>query len=241
MAISVVILCGGKGTRSYPYTDLFPKPLMPIGGRPIIVYLMETYAAQGFHEFVLAAGHKKEVLADYFEGRFPKWKVRIVDTGDSSETGERIRRCSPYLGERFMATYGDGLGDVDLAELLQSHVDSGALATLTTVPLRSQYGVVRIDGCGRVSRFDEKPTIRDHWINGGFFVFEKAVFNSWHGCSLESEVLTNLANRGQLNAYRHEGFWKSMDTSKDQQELEALLSKGAAPWAILPAQTAVAS
>ena len=241
MAVSVVILCGGKGTRSYPYTDQFPKPLMPIGGRPIIVYLMETYAVQGFTDFVLAAGHKKDVLADYFEGRFANWNVQIVDTGDSSDTGERIRRCSPYLGERFMATYGDGLGNVDLGDLLQSHVDSGALATLTAVPLRSQYGVVRIDDGGRVSRFDEKPTIRGHWINGGFFVFEKAVFDSWHGTNLESEVLSNLAHRGQLNAYCHEGFWKSMDTSKDQQELEALLSKGAAPWAMLSARTAVAS
>ncbi len=241
MAMPVVILCGGKGTRSYPYTDQFPKPLMPIAGRPILVYLMQSYAEQGFTEFVLAAGHKKEVLMDYFDGRFPEWTVRIVDTGDNSETGERIWKCAPYLGDRFMATYGDGLANVCFADLVQSHIASGALATLTAVSLRSQYGLVRIEDDGRVSRFDEKPMIKDHWINGGFFVFERLAFEHWHGRSLESEVLTGLAKLGQLSAYCHNGFWKSMDTSKDQQELEAILSKGTAPWTILSTTSAAAS
>lgn len=140
-----------------------------------------------------------------------------------------------------MATYGDGLANVCLADLVQSHIDSGALATLTAVSLRSQYGLVRIESDGRVSRFDEKPLIKDHWINGGFFVFERAAFDHWNGRSLESEVLTGLARMGQLNAYCHGGFWKSMDTSKDQQELEAILSKGTAPWSVLPTTPAVAS
>ena len=230
-AQQVVILCGGKGTRSYPYTEYYPKVMMPINGTPILVHLMRIYAAQGFTNFVLAAGHRKEMLFDYFDGRFTQWQVRIVDTGDDADTGDRIFRCGPYLGKRFLATYGDGLGDLDLHSLLATHDRSGGLATLTTVPLRSQYGHVLFDGKGRINKFEEKPLVHDYWINAGFFVFEKKAFKHWHGHNLENEVLPELARRGQLYVHRHTGFWKSMDTSKDQQELEKLYMGGVAPWA----------
>ena len=192
----VVILCGGKGTRSYPFTEYFPKAMMPINGSPIIVHLMRIYASQGFTRFVLAAGHRKEMLCDYFHGRFDDWSVDVVDTGDDADTGERILRCADRLEDTFFATYADGLGDVDLHALLDFHLGCGGPATLTTVPLRSQYGVVVFDRQNRVNHFQEKPVVRDCWINAGFFAFSKRVFESWQGRNLESEVLPELARRG---------------------------------------------
>jgi glucose-1-phosphate cytidylyltransferase len=236
--MKVVILCGGKGTRSYPFTEYFPKVMMPITGSPIIVHLMRIFAQQGFKEFVLAAGHRKEMLEDYFEGRMSGWDVKIVDTGAESDTGERILRCADYVGDRFLATYGDGLGDINMQNLIDSHEKSGGVATLTTVPLRSQYGLVQFDQDGKVTRFVEKPVVPDFWINAGFFVFEKTAFSDWQGKNLESEVLTHFANLGSLHVHRHTGFWKSMDTSKDQQELERLCANGAVPWAVSEASLA---
>ena len=232
--MEVAILCGGKGTRSYPFTEYFPKVMMPINGVPIIVHLMRIYAQQGFTKFVLAAGHRQEILMDYFDGRFPEWDIKIVDTGAESDTGERIRRCADYLSDRFFATYGDGLGDIDLVKLLNFHANSGGLATLTSVPLRSQYGTVHFDTRGQVERFEEKPVIEDRLINAGFFVFEKEVFHHWSGTNLESHVFPHLAQKGELYTYRHSGFWKSMDTSKDQQQLEEILASaaGEAPWSL---------
>lgn len=228
--MEVVILCGGKGTRSYPFTEYFPKVMMPIRGTPILIHLMRLYAAQGFTKFVLAAGYRKEILDDYFEGRFPEWQVDVVDTGAASDTGERVRRCAPYVGETFFATYGDGLGNVNLHNLLAAHRESEALATVTSVPLRSQYGTVNFDSERKVYAFQEKPTIRDYWINAGFFVFEKRAYDLWDGMNLENQVLPKLAEAGVLYTHLHEGFWKSMDTSKDQQEFENILANGEAPW-----------
>jgi glucose-1-phosphate cytidylyltransferase len=228
--LSVIILCGGKGSRIYPFSEYFPKPMMPIHGRPILVHLMQIYARQGFRRFVLAAGHRKEMLFDYFEGRFPEWETKILDTGAEAETGDRILACMDEVGDQFFATYGDGLGNVDLGALLAFHKKSGGLATVTAVPLRSQYGTLHFDDDGRVDRFTEKPVIRDSWINAGFFVFEKKVEEHWAGHSLESEVLPKLAAQGELYTYLHHGFWKSMDTSKDQQEMERLAESGDAPW-----------
>ncbi len=227
--IEVVILCGGKGTRSYPFTEYFPKVMMPIAGTPILVHLMRLYAVQGFRKFILAAGHRKEILYDYFDGRFSDWEVRIVDTGENSDTGERVRRCADHVGETFFATYGDGLGNVDLQQLLGFHRERGGLATVTSVPLRSQYGTVIFDGTQQVKRFVEKPLIPDCWINAGFFVFDRRIFEFWEGTNLETHVLPGLARVGALYAYRHHGFWKSMDTSKDQQEMESVHG-GIAPW-----------
>lgn len=229
-SLQVVILCGGKGTRSYPFTDHFPKALMPIGGKPIIVHLMEIYARQGHTDFILAAGHRQEILADYFEGRFSNWNVIVHDTGEESDTGERIRRCEPLLRDRFMVTYGDGLGNVHLDGLLKLHEECGGLATVTTVRLRSQYGTVHFSGTKQVTSFREKPVIPDHWINAGFFVFEREAFDHWEGTNLESDVLPALAGHGGLYAYQHEGFWKSMDTSKDQQAMERLVNSAIPPW-----------
>jgi glucose-1-phosphate cytidylyltransferase len=220
--LDVIILCGGKGSRIYPFSEYFPKPMMPIHGRPILVHLMQIYARQGVRRFVLAAGHRKEMLFDYFDGRFPEWDIRILDTGTEADTGDRILACLDEVG--------DGLGNIDLRALLDFHNSSGGLATVTAVPLRSQYGTLHFDDAGRVDRFTEKPVIRDSWINAGFFVFEKSVAEHWAGHSLESEVLPNLATRGELYTYLHHGFWKSMDTSKDQQEMERLAESGAAPW-----------
>ncbi len=227
--MKIVILCGGKGTRAYPFSEHFPKVMMPVNGTPVLVHLMRMYAAQGFKDFVLAAGHRKEMLLDYFDGRRLDWNIDIVDTGEDADTGDRIIRCGVHVGETFMATYGDGLGNVDLQALLTTHRRHGALATLTTVPLRSQYGLVVFDDAGKVQRFEEKPLVRDYWINAGFFVFEKRALFDWRGHNLEQNVLTDLAQRGELGVYEHNGFWKSMDTSKDQSELEALCTGGRNP------------
>jgi len=228
--MQVVILCGGKGTRSYPFTEYFPKVMMPISGTPILVHLMRLYAQQGFTDFVLAAGHRKEMLYDYFDGRFPEWKIRIVDTGEESDTGERVRRCADSVGDRFFATYGDGLGNVDLRRLLAFHQGTGGLATVTSVPLRSQYGTVVFEANQQVQKFVEKPLVPDHWINAGFFVFEKKALEVWEGQNLEVHVLPRLAQMGVLYTYLHHGFWKSMDTSKDQQEMERIHNGGCPPW-----------
>jgi glucose-1-phosphate cytidylyltransferase len=227
--VQVLILCGGKGTRSYPFTEYLPKVMMPIKGRPILVHLMEIYARQGFTDFVLAAGHRQEILRDYFEGRFQNWNIRLVDTGEESDTADRVIKCKQYLGDRFFATYGDGLGNVNLQRLVEFHKNAGGLATVTSVPLRSQYGTVVTGQDGRILRFQEKPVLEDHWINAGYFVFEKQIFNHWSGHNLECDVFPNLASQGATYAYRHHGFWKSMDTSKEQQELERLC-QDQPPW-----------
>jgi glucose-1-phosphate cytidylyltransferase len=203
---------------------------MPIGGVPIIVHLMRIYERQGIRDFILAAGHRQETLRDYFDRRFSEWRVTVVDTGEDSNTGERIRRCEPLLGDTFMATYGDGLGDVDMAELLLFHREHSGLATVTSVPLRSQYGTIELSDSQQVQYFREKPVIPDYWINAGFFVFDKRAFACWDGNDLEGEVLPGLAVRGALYAYKHQGFWKSMDTSKDQMQMEDIYLSGRAPW-----------
>jgi glucose-1-phosphate cytidylyltransferase len=240
--MEVVILCGGKGTRSYPFTEYFPKVMMPVGGSPIIVHLMRLYASQGITNFILAAGHRKEILIDYFADRNKEWDIRIVDTGDEADTGERLLQCASYIeGNTCFANYGDGLGNVDLHSLLDFHRRAGGLATVTVVPLRSQYGTVEFDHHQKVIEFREKPIIRDYWINAGFFVLEKRVFSHWKGKNLEQEVLPHLAFDGVLYSYLHEGFWKSMDTSKDQQELDRICSLGRPPWMQVPLVRRVAA
>jgi glucose-1-phosphate cytidylyltransferase len=227
--MKVVILCGGKGSRIYPFSEYFPKPMMPINGRPILVHLMHIYARQGVRRFVLAAGHRKEMLLDYFDGRFPEWEIEILDTGAEADTGDRVYSCLDRVGDRFFVTYGDGLGSINLKALLDFHIASGGLATVTAVPLRSQYGTLQFNEQQQVESFTEKPIIRDSWINAGFFVFDKKVAQHWAGHSLESDLLPHLAAQHQLYTYLHDGFWKSMDTSKDQQEMERLMENGTAP------------
>lgn len=236
--LDVLILCGGKGTRAYPDTLDVPKPLLPVAGVPVVEHVMGVYAAQGFTRFVLAAGYRGDLLADHFAGSIRWPDVHVVDTGLDTDTGERIRLAAPHTtGDRFFATYADGLGDVDLHAVLTTHCRKRALATVTTVPLRSQYGTVVSDRGGRITEFKEKPVLDGHWINAGYFVFERAALEHWSGLNLEQETLPALASRGELYAYRHQGFWKSMDTYKDRQELDALANAGTPPWQMEPRTT----
>ncbi|MCC7427021.1 MAG: NTP transferase domain-containing protein [Alphaproteobacteria bacterium] len=233
--MKVLILAGGKGTRAYPYTEYLPKPMMPIGGKPVITRVMEIFARQGIKEFVVSLGYRKEVITDYFEGRSSPWKVDLIDTGENTDTGGRIYKARHLLGDRFMATYTDGLCDVPLAKLLAFHekrVKLGGLATITSVPLVSQYGTIEANDDGQIVAFREKPTLYEHWINAGFFVMEKAIFRNWQGENLEREVFPALQKKGRLYTYQHRGFFKSMDTYKDQQEIETLCETGKMPWLV---------
>jgi glucose-1-phosphate cytidylyltransferase len=222
--MTVVILCGGQGTRAYPYTNRIPKAMMEVGDAPIVEQVMRIYGSFGYRSFVLSVGYLKEHLIELAadaEKRYG-WSVRCVDTGDATDTGGRILGVSEFVTPTFHATYCDGLGDVDLDDLLRFHQDHGGLATMTGVQLRSQYGIVRFTDQGEVTRFEEKPVIPDRWINAGFFVLDKAAFDVWSGDNLERHVMPALAEQGQLYLYEHRGFWRSMDTYKDQQELTPL-------------------
>jgi glucose-1-phosphate cytidylyltransferase len=226
----VLILCGGKGTRAYPHTLEVPKPLMKVGDAPILRHVMEIYARQGFCDFVLSAGYRADLIATFAEELPPGWDVEVVDTGEETGTAGRIMGCAHLLGPTFMATYGDGLGSVDLGELLGFHRGHGGAATVTGVPLPSPYGTMEWDESGRVRQFVEKPRLSDHWINAGFLVFEQRAFDRWSGDDLEREVLPALAAAEELYVYRHTGFWRSMDTYKDALELSDLCREGDEPW-----------
>ena len=225
-----VILCGGKGTRAYPHTTQIPKPLLEVAERPVLQHVMEIYAAQGFRSFVLAAGFKIDMIEEFARALPSSWDVDVVDTGLETNTGGRIARCRDRVDDRFFATYSDGLADIDLQELLAFHEGHDGNATLTTVPLPSQYGTIVFGDDHQVSTFKEKPVLGDHWINGGFFVFDQAAFAHWDGEDLERDVLPALGRAGDLYAYEHRGFWKSMDTYKDALELSALVVEGKGPW-----------
>jgi glucose-1-phosphate cytidylyltransferase len=228
--LTVVILCGGKGMRAYPHTAEIPKVLMEVRDRPILRHVMDVFAAQGVRRFVLAAGFKAE-LVESFAGSAPaEWKVTVSDSGEDAATGERLWACRSAVGDPFLATYGDGLGNVDVGRLLAFHSDHRGAATLTAVPLRSQYGTVEADSTGQVTRFLEKPVLEGQWINGGFFAFSRSVFDHWSGADLEQEVLPGLAGAGLLYSYRHTGFWRSMDTYKDALELSELAARDPVPW-----------
>jgi glucose-1-phosphate cytidylyltransferase len=229
-AVATVILCGGRGTRAYPHTVDLPKPLLQVGDAPVLRHVMEVYAQQGFRTFVLAAGFKAELIETFASSLPAAWDVTVLDTGLDTPTGERIRACRDVVGSTFFATYGDGLGDVDLHDLLEFHRAHGRPATVTAVPLPSQYGTVELGADGSVERFREKPRLDGHLINAGFLVFDATVFDAWVGEDLERDVLPGLAHERGLMAYRHHGFWKSMDTYKDALELTALTEGGRPPW-----------
>jgi len=201
-----------------------------VAGRPILEHVLDIYARQGARRFILAAGYKIEMVSRFAESLPSSWEVQVIDTGSEADTGSRILRCRQHLTDPFFATYGDGVGNINLTALLDYHIRGGAAATITTVPLPSQYGTVDTNPSGRVMQFKEKPVLRDHWINGGFFVMESRVFDHWVGNDLEKEVLPALAAGGELQAYRHHGFWKSMDTYKDAVELTELAGTGIPPW-----------
>jgi glucose-1-phosphate cytidylyltransferase len=220
--MKTVILCGGRGTRAYPHTVEIPKPLLLVGDDPILRHVMEIYAQQSYESFVLAAGFRHGLIEEFAQALPKSWKVRVLDTGEETNTGERVERCRDEVGDTFFLTYGDGLGNVDLDGLLEFHRSHKGTASVTVVPLPSQYGTIELDERGGVQNFNEKPIIRDHWINAGFFVFDRTVFDHWDGTDLERQVLPELSRRGELYAYRHDGFWKSMDTYKDAIELTSI-------------------
>lgn len=228
--MKVVILAGGRGMRASPFTEYMPKPMMPVCGKPIVLHVMEIFARQGQTDFILSVGYRKENIIDYFHTRRPDWTVTIVDTGEETDTAGRVERCRHLLDDTFMVTYSDGLCDVSLIDLLAFHRGHQGLVTVTSVPLESQYGTIEADAAGKVLAFREKPILRDHWINAGFFVLDPSVFERWQGENLEREVLPSLQAQGALYAFRHNGFFKSMDTHKDQQELERIYEEGRIPW-----------
>jgi glucose-1-phosphate cytidylyltransferase len=219
MALVTAVLCGGKGRRARPLTASVPKPLLPVGETPLLRAVLGIYAEQGHDCFVLAAGYRCEAVVEFARTLPRSWSVEVVDTGADTSTGERLRRVRFLLGRQFFATYGDGVADVDLEALLGVHRRGGRLATLTAVPLRSQYGTLTLGESDDVRDFQEKPMLADHWINGGFFALDAGVFDEWPGPDLERDVLPGLAARGQLSVHRHRGFWRSVDTEKDLEEL----------------------
>jgi glucose-1-phosphate cytidylyltransferase len=232
-----VILCGGKGTRALPHSLEVPKPLLAVGEIPILQHLMRIYANQGLTDFVLAAGYRADLIRDFAGSLDEGWAVEVVDSGEDTGTGGRIQACAEAtdLGGTFHATYGDGLGCVDLRSLTAFHNSHAGAVTVTAVPLPSPYGTLRWDEDGRVTDFTEKPRLADHWINAGFFVVDRRAFDHWTGDDLEREVLPALAQAKELFVHRHDGFWKSMDTYKDALELSALCREGDGPWTTLPA------
>jgi glucose-1-phosphate cytidylyltransferase len=251
----VAILAGGVGTRIQEETEAKPKPMVEIGGKPILWHIMKIYAHQGFRDFVVALGYKgdyvKRYMVDYAsltgnltiglrEGRVQvhgdadrdDWNVALVDTGQTTNKGGRIKRLAPYLGDgTFMLTWGDGVADIDLRRLLDFHRAHGKLATLTAVRPPARFGHIELDG-DVVAEFSEKPQAREGWINGAFFVLEPQVLDYIDGdeTEWEKEPLERLAADGQLMAYRHEGFWQCMDTLRDRKLLEQLWDTGDAPW-----------
>lgn len=252
--MKVAILAGGKGSRLAEETDTKPKPMVEIGGKPILWHIMMHYSHFGFDEFVVALGYKGEMIKRYMvdycslandlavdlrrghveigEGPRPNWKVELIDTGMETHTGGRIKRLKKYLGnERFMLTWGDGVSNVNLKELLAFHRAHGKLATLTTVRPPARYGKLTLEGdC--VSLFEEKPQLGEGWINGAFFVLEPGVFDYIAGddTQWEKEPLERLAADGELMAYKHTSFWQCMDTLREKHILEVLWEGGSAPW-----------
>ncbi len=257
--MKVVILAGGFGTRISEESRFKPKPMVEIGGRPILWHIMKGYSAYGFNDFIISAGYKQHVIKEYFADYFlhssdvtfdfssgrqdivyhrsvsEPWKVTIVDTGLETLTGGRVRRVKDYLGgERFFLTYGDGVSDVDIAKLLEFHKSHGKLVTLTSVNPEQRYGTLDVDEGGRVLDFREKAKGDGALINGGFMVCESGIMDYIDGDMqmLEREPLERLAKVGELMAYAHDGFWRPMDTVREREYLESLWAKGQAPWKI---------
>lgn len=254
--MKAVILAGGFGTRLGEETKLIPKPMVEIGGRPILWHIMRHYAAYGIREFVIALGYRSEVIKHYFlnfhamnndltvelgggsatvhESEHTPWTVHLVDTGLQTQTGGRVRRLRDWIGsETFMLTYGDGVSDIDLHRLLAFHQREGKMATVTAVRPPARFGNLSLEG-NSVESFKEKPQAAEGWINGGFFVMEPAVLDLIDGDStpLESTPIDRLVDRGQLAAYQHPGFWHMMDTPRDRLLLEEMWNAGTAPWKV---------
>jgi len=255
--MKVVILAGGRGTRLSEETANIPKPMVEIGGKPILWHIMKSYSRFGFNDFVVCLGYKAYLIKEYFSHYFlhmsditidmkdnsmqvhesasEPWKITLVDTGLNTMTGGRIKRIQKYVGDTtFMLTYGDGLGNVDINKLLAFHKAGGKSATITAVQLAGRFGALDITDKNSVESFCEKPKGDGAWINGGFFVLEPKIFNyiKDDATTWEQEPLKNLARDGELAAYRHDGFWKCMDTLRDKLDLEQLAEDGNAPWTV---------
>jgi glucose-1-phosphate cytidylyltransferase len=258
--VKVVILCGGQGTRLREETEYRPKPMVEVGGRPIVWHIMKSYAHYGHAHFVLCLGYKGNIIKDYFlnyeamnsditlslgqlraiayhdQHQEQEFNVTLADTGQNTLTGGRLVRVKRHVGkaDTFLLTYGDGLSDVNIAEVIAFHRMHGKKATLTTVRPTSRYGIIDIGAGGAVQQFNEKPVL-DSWINAGFFVFQRSIFDYLDGgddCILERKPLERLAAEGQLVAYRHEGFFYAMDTYREYQHLNDLWNRGEAPWKV---------
>jgi glucose-1-phosphate cytidylyltransferase len=252
--MKTIILAGGAGTRLSEETGVKPKPMLEIGEHPVLWHIMQMYAFYGFSEFLVALGYKGEVIKDYFlnfyarnaditvrlgEGKNeirsaspPDWTIHLVDTGLTTQTGGRMRRLSSWLGnETFLMTYGDGVADVDLKALVAFHRSHGKLATITAVRPPARFGALVLES-DRVAAFAEKPQVGEGWINGGFFVLEPEVLDLIGGDDTlwEMDPLNTLAARGELMAFRHDGFWQPMDTLREKRLLEELWQSGKAPW-----------
>ena len=258
-SIQTLILCGGQGTRLHEETEYRPKPMVEIGGRPILWHIMKLYAAHGFNDFVICLGYKGELIKDYFlnyEARNNDfticlgkresiryhnghqesgWRITLADTGAETMTGSRIKRAATYItSNTFMVTYGDGVSNLDLRQLLAYHRKCGTIGTVTGVRPSSRFGELLTSG-DRVVQFSEKPQTHEGLINGGFFVFERAFLDylsSGPDCVMEAEPLERLARDGQLSVYQHEGFWQCMDTYRDLRHLTELWNSGNAAWKV---------
>lgn len=254
--MKAVILAGGLGTRFAEETDLKPKPMIEIGGKPILWHIMKIYSHHGIDDFIVCCGYKGYVIKEYFANYFlhmsdvtfnlrthgmevheqhaEPWRVTLVDTGDQTMTGGRLKRVRPYLnGEDFCFTYGDGVSDVDIGALIAFHRQHGKLATLTAVQPPGRFGALNLDD-GQIQSFQEKPHGDGAWINGGFFVLSPRVIDVIDGDATiwEREPMERLAQEGQFVAYRHMGFWQPMDTLRDKLQLERLWQGGKAPWKV---------
>jgi len=252
--MKVIILAGGFGTRLSEYTESIPKPMVTVGGRPILWHIMSRYAKYGFTDFQLALGYKAEVIKEYFlhyrslNSDFTvdlgtgsvhshqtdeiDWKVTLVQTGQESMTGGRVKRMQPFIGnEPFLLTYGDGVADINIDELVKFHKSHGKMVTVSAVHPGARFGELGMDE-GLVTSFKEKPQMAQGWINGGFFVVEPEFFDFIEGDKtiLEREPLEKVAAMGELMAYHHDGFWQCMDTKRDRDALEELWQSGNAPW-----------
>jgi len=231
--MKTLILAGGKGNRLIEKTEKKPKAMVEIGGKPILIHIMEHYSHYGFNEFVIALGYKGEEIRNYLKKNKPiNWEIELVDTGIETQTGGRIKRLGKYTNNKtFMLTWADGLSNINLNKLLAFHKSNGKIATLTAVHPPTRFGHLKLDG-NKVSKFSEKQSFKEEWINGAFFVLEPEVLDYINGDNsyFEKETLEKLADNGKLMAYKHTSFWQCMDTIRDKMFLQELYSKGTPPW-----------
>ncbi|MGL4307821.1 MAG: glucose-1-phosphate cytidylyltransferase [Cetobacterium sp.] len=254
--MKAVILAGGFGTRLSEATNLIPKPMVEIGGKPILWHIMKSYSEHGINEFVICCGYKGYIIKEWFANYFihnsdvtvdlatnsievhsckaEHWKVTLVDTGLNTMTGGRIKKIQKYIGnETFLLTYGDGVSDIDISKSIEEHKKSGKALTVTAYKPNGKFGALEIDGEGNVNAFTEKPAGDGMWINAGYFVCEPEIFDyitEGDSTIFEKSPLENLARDGKMNSYKHNGFWKPMDTLRDNTELNKMWDSGKAPW-----------